>query len=166
MRNRFILLLAFATVVLTGCSDRKTDSFSGLFPDYSDVTIPFNIAPLNFRVGNAGGILVTVKGESGEYSFKGSKGLVKFPLKKWHGMLESEKGNVLSVTVKWRDRTDHSDRSESFSWTVATDPIDKYLSYRLIEPAYEVWKGIQIEQRDMESFKSVLIGDNRNADYC
>jgi Tol biopolymer transport system component len=40
------------------------------------------------------------------------------------------------------------------------------MSYRLIEPAYEVWSGIQIEQRDMENFGSVLLGDNRIADQC
>ena len=166
MRNRFIILSVFVAFILTGCSVRTTDYAPGMFPDYSDITVPCNIAPLNFRMGNAGGIKVTVKGKGAEYTFKGRKGLVKFPLKKWHRMLEAEKGNVLTVNVEWKNLKDRSIGSESFTWTVVADPIDKYLSYRLIEPAYEVWKGIQIEQRDMESFKSVLIGDNRNADYC
>ena len=159
MKNRTIILLAFTAFVLIGCN-KVTYTGSGMFPDYSDVTIPCNIAPLNFRVGSADGVRVTVKGKDTEYVFKGHKGLVKFPLKKWHRMLECEKGNTLNVKVEYGDKT------ESFTWTVVSDPIDKYMSYRLIEPAYEVWSGIQVEQRDLESFSSVLLGDNRNAELC
>ena len=147
-------------LLLTGCSRRSASTIEGMFPDYSDVTIPCNIAPLNFRVGGAGKISVTVKGGSGEYRFTGRKGLVKFPEGKWHSMLESEKGNTLSVNVEYNGKAD------AFTWTVVPDPIDKYMSYRLIEPAYEVWSRIQIEQRDMESFSTVLLGDNRNAEKC
>ena len=163
MKYRIIILLAF---VLTGCSYVTTDTFQGMFPDYSDVTIPCNIAPLNFRVANAGAVKVSVNGKNGQYSFKGRKGLVSFPLGKWHDMLEAEKGNTLSVYLEWKDSKSCVESSDSFTWTVMPDSIDKYMSYRLIEPAYEVWSGIQIEQRDMESFRSVLLGDNRNAEQC
>ena len=165
MKNRIIIIALMASV-MTGCSYRTAGFEEGLFPDYSDVTIPCNIAPLNFRVGNANRVRVAVQGSNREYFFKGHKGLVKFPVKKWHKMLDSEKGNTLSVQVEWKNRKDKTVKSESFTWTISSDPIDKYLSYRLIEPAYEVWKGIQIEQRDMESFRSVLLGDNRNAEQC
>ena len=159
MKNRIIILASMA-LLLAGCSRQTAETVSGMFPDYSDVTIPYNIAPLNFRVGGAHKITVTVKGSVGDYKFSGRNGLVKFPVRKWHGMLEDEKGNVLNVNVEYDGKVD------SFTWTVAADPIDKYMSYRLIEPAYEVWCGIQIEQRDMENFSSVLLGDNRNAELC
>ena len=148
-------------LLLAGCSHRRVDTGNGMFPDYSDVTIPYNIAPLNFRVGGAGKIEVTVVGCEDSYKFKGRKGLVKFPERKWHAMLEREKGNTLDVVVMYDGKN-----VEAFSWTVAADPIDKYMSYRLIEPAYEVWNGIQIEQRDVENFRTVLLGDNRNAELC
>ena len=158
-----IRIIFFASIILllAGCSYRTAYTGEGMFPDYSNVTIPYNIAPLNFRVGGAVKVAVTVVGSEDSYKFKGRKGLVKFPEKKWHAMLEREKGNTLDVVVMYDGKN-----AESFTWTVAPDPIDKYMSYRLIEPAYEVWSGIQIEQRDMESFKSVLLGDNRNADRC
>ena len=159
MKNRVIILVSMV-LLLAGCSHQTVETVSELFPDYSDVTIPCNIAPLNFRVGGARKITVTVKGNVGDYKFSGRNGLVKFPVRKWHGMLEAEKGNVLNVNVEYDGKVD------SFTWTVASDPIDKYMSYRLIEPAYEVWNGIQIEQRDMENFSSVLLGDNRNAELC
>lgn len=159
-----VLILASLALVLAGCSDRTSYSENVIFPDYANITIPSNIAPLNFRVGKAVSIIVTVKGKNGEYVFKGRKGLVKFPVSKWHSMLRKECGNTLDVNVTWKGK--NTNGADSFTWTVASDSIDKYLSYRLIEPAYEVWSGIQIEQRDMESFRTVLLGDNRNADQC
>ena len=160
MKNR-IIISASIILLLAGCSHKAAYTGEGMFPDYSNVTIPYNIAPLNFRVGDAVKVAVTVVGSEDSYKFKGRKGLVKFPERKWHAMLEKEKGNTLDVVVMYDGKN-----VEEFSWTVAADPIDKYLSYRLIEPAYEVWSGIQIEQRDMESFRTTLLGDNRNAELC
>ncbi len=160
MKRRNIIYLLLA-LVLAGCSSRPQDTFQGMFPDYTDITIPCNIAPLNFRIANASAIKVQVKGINGEYKFSGHRGLVKFPVRKWHRMLRTETGNTLTVNVTAGDNY-----RDSFTWTVAQDSIDKYMSYRLIEPAYEVWSGIQIEQRDMESFGSRLLGDNRNAEQC
>ena len=165
MKSRIIILVS-TLLLLAGCSNRTDSTLTGIFPDYRDITVPCNIAPLNFRVGQARKIKVTVKGNAGEYEFAGRNGLVRFPLKKWHGMLENEKGNTLNVSVEWQTKGDRSVGNDSFTWTVASDSIDKYMSYRLIEPAYEVWSEIQIEQRDMENFSSVLLGDNRNADMC
>lgn len=156
MKTRF--LLAFA-LLLTACKYEPVQQDTEMFPDYSDVTIPCNIAPLNFRVG-CRKVAVTVNGANGEYRFKGRKGLVSFPQGRWHRMLEAEKGGKLTVMVQ----SDGFERE--FTWTVASDSIDRYISYRLIEPAYEVWKGIQIEERDMQGFRTRLLGDNRIADDC
>lgn len=160
MKYRTIIYLASA-LLLAGCNARTEDTFVGMFPDYADVTIPCNIAPLNFRIANASGIKVSVQGACDDYSFSGHRGLVKFPVRKWHRMLAAESGNTLTVSV-----TAGKDYSETFTWTVAPDSIDRYMSYRLIEPAYEVWSGIQIEQRDITSFRTRLLGDNRNAELC
>ena len=78
MRHR-ILFGAIMAFVLAGCSRHAADSVSGLFPDYSDITVPCNIAPLNFRVADAGRIRVAIKGEAGDYSFTGHGGLARFP---------------------------------------------------------------------------------------
>jgi hypothetical protein len=165
MKIRIIILSALVACVLNGCSNRAADGIEGMFPDYSDITVPYNIAPLNFRTAGYNSNIV-VKGQKDSYKFKGHKGLVKFPLKKWRSMMEAEKGNTVTVTVMPKGKGSGESDNITFTWTISVEPIDKYLSYRLIEPAYEVWSGIQIEQRDMESFSSVLLGDNRNADLC
>lgn len=160
MKYKTLIYLASA-LLLAGCNTRTGDTFEGMFPDYADVTIPCNIAPLNFRIANASAIKVSVKGADGNYSFRGHRGLVKFPVRKWHRMLAAESGNTLTVSV-----TAGKDYSDTFTWTVSPDSIDRYMSYRLIEPAYEVWSGIQIEQRDVTNFRTRLLGDNRNAELC
>lgn len=157
MKFRFIATVA--AVLLAGCTGKVSQMDADMFPDYSDVTLPCNIAPLNFRVKGNGNVTVVVKGRS-EYSFRGRKGLVSFPKRKWHKMLDAEKGGQVKVLVSGKNV--HNE----FSWTVSSDSIDRYLSYRLIEPAYEVWERIQVEERDMESFSTRLLGDNRNADRC
>lgn len=145
-------------LLLTACADKGIRNYSGMFPDYTDITFPCNIAPLNFRVGGSSALRVTVSGQHGEYIYKGRRGIVKFPDKRWHDMLSAEKGGTVNVSV------DYDQQNLSFKWTICADSIDRFMSYRLIEPAYEVWERMQIEQRDLESFGTVLLGDNRNAD--
>lgn len=163
--KRHLILILLTVFLATSCGDVSNSGFTGLFPDYTDVTIPCNIAPLNFRVGGTGRIVVQVKGRSGEYEFKGRKGLVRFPIRRWRSMLDAEKGGTVTVSVHAKGLRDKQDFDVSFSWTILEDTIDKYMSYRLIEPAYEVWDRIQIEQRDIESFRTVLLGDNRSAGH-
>lgn len=151
---------------LTACTSAPVDQKAEMFPDYSDVTIPCNIAPLNFRVTNSTKISVKVKGNNGEYKFKGRRGLISFSEGRWRRMLEAEKGETVKVDVLAKEKKPATVFVKSFNWTISADSIDRYLSYRLIEPAYEVWKGIQIEERDMQSFKTRLLGDNRIANDC
>lgn len=163
MKNWITIILA---ALLTACTSMPVEQKAELFPDYSDVTIPCNIAPLNFRVSNSTKVAVNIKGSHGEYSFKGRKGLVRFSEGRWHRMLEAEKGGTVQVNVVAKEITPATAFVKSFTWTISEDPIDRYLSYRLIEPAYEVWKGIQIEERDMQGFRTRLLGENRIADDC
>ncbi|MBR4841686.1 MAG: PD40 domain-containing protein [Bacteroidaceae bacterium] len=158
--NIVVILL---TVLLAACAGKKEGPLDHIFPDYSDVVIPCNIAPLNFRIDGASRIVVKVNGNSAEYLFKSRGELMKFNQRQWHSMLDAEKGNTLSVSVVSKGRQAGRAGVKMFSWTVSPDSIDRYLSYRLIEPAYEVWSRMQIEERDMESFRTRLIGDNRNA---
>ena len=166
MKKVIFTMTFIVTMLFVSCSKVESSGYDGMFPDYSDVTIPCNIAPLNFRVGGSDKITVKVKGKNGEYSFTGHRGLVKFPEKRWHSMLEKEKGGALTVDVVSKNKKGEENYSNAFTWTVLADSIDKFLSYRLIEPAYEFWDHIQIEQRDIESFNTVLLGENSISEGC
>ena len=104
--NRIICIFAwvFAAVLMASCSGLDIKENSGeditVFPDYKDVTVPFNIAPLNFMTDQVRKGKVMVATENGEQLVRPLKnGKVSFPVRRWHSILESAKGGTLSVTV-------------------------------------------------------------------
>ncbi len=166
MKNQlyYILLLLLA---LAGCnrpSDvQESKELPPIYPDYTDITIPCNIAPLNFLLRNEPqSVEVSVKGPNTEFVVYGNS-KIQFPEKTWRTMLETEKGN--SITVKVIAKVNgHWISYSSFKWKVSTDKIDPYLSYRRIEPGYEVWNKIQLCQRNLENFTEEVLADNNLTD--
>jgi predicted RNA-binding protein Jag len=78
--------------MLTACSagipksSQKIDKTVRLYPDYLEVTIPYNIAPLNFIVKEEGNdCAVKVSGENNNFIIVrgGKKMEARFPEKKW-----------------------------------------------------------------------------------
>lgn len=136
-----------------------------LYPEYQNVTIPCNIAPLNFLLRNEGvdALSVKVKGASDslQINARGSKAV--FPLKEWHALLDAEQEHTLEVSVTARVNGQWL-RYPSFTWQVATDRLDAYVSYRLIEPGYEVWNALQIRERCIENFDERILADNSLTD--
>ena len=67
--KKIYVLLATVLVLFASCSkDSGTVTSESIFPNYSDVVIPVNIAPLNFMVSGAEKVKVNISGTS-EYSF-------------------------------------------------------------------------------------------------
>lgn len=141
---------------------RQRPQLPPMFPDYADITIPCNIAPLNFEIDSVESIEVLVKGEQ-DWQFTSRGATMRFKERKWREMLEAECGNELIVHVTTRQGNENCGW-RSFTWTVSEDRIDNYISYRLIEPAYEVWNELQIIERNVENFDERLLGDNISTD--
>lgn len=136
-----------------------------IYPEYQDVTIPCNVAPLNFLLRNEGvdAVSVNVKGTADSLQVHAHGNKVIFPQKAWRSLLESEKGRALTVTVTARTAGQWL-RYPSFEWRVMPERIDAYVSYRLIEPGYEVWNALQIRERCMENFEERILADNSLTD--
>lgn len=129
-----------------------------IFPDYTDIDIPVNIAPLNFMMNGASCLMVEIEGRE-KWVFKSGGCQMRFPLRKWKKMLETENNETLNVTV-YAEISGVKYRFSPFKWTVHAEKIDSYISYRLIEPAYEVWNVLSIEERCTENFNSRNIANN------
>ncbi|HZK60908.1 MAG TPA: hypothetical protein VFC41_02450, partial [Anaerovoracaceae bacterium] len=134
-----------------------------IYPDYIDVTIPVNVAPLNFLMRNKPDkMVVSIKGDNDSITVYGMQ-KIEIPLIKWKTLLASEQGKSLSISVtaflngQWI-------KYESFFWHVKSDSINPFLSYRLIEPGYEVWNKIQLVERNLTSFDERVIADNNLTD--
>ena len=75
--------------------------------------------------------------------------------------MKANQGKTLKVNLialkegKWL-------RYPSFLWTISKDKIDSYLSYRLIEPAYEVWNEVEIRERNIENFEERVLSTHEN----
>lgn len=139
-----------------------------IYPEYRDVTVPCNVAPLNFLLRDEGtdALCVLVKGTTDSLLVNARGCKAVFPLKAWHELLEAEKGHALEVTVTARTGGRWL-RYPPFTWQVAADKIDAYVSYRLIEPGYEVWSALQIRERCIENFDERILADNsRTGDKC
>lgn len=174
------ILLVLTGVLLACCTDaslermtqQKRDAVpdtSDAVPDTSDVVIPYNIAPLNFCLddGLRPDAEVEVRGSEWSLHVRARKGRVSFPLKKWRQLLEAEKGHSLAFYADGERITDNSflgwagARGEVF---VSEDPIDPYVTYRLIDPGFEVWHKVEIREREVTSFHERIISDWRHTD--
>lgn len=151
----FIMLLVLVSASCSrGCVPDEYESISAsapVFPDYTDVTVPSNIAPLNFMVRDADKV-VAVFSWSGKSAVYGKGNKVQIPIRKWRAMMADARGGALTVTLFARTDGVWS-RWNDFAINVSADPIDRYLSYRLIEPSYVSYEELVISQRDLESFE-------------
>ena len=161
--KRLLYILALA-LTLAGCvpsgykEASQTQEALDIYPDYTGVVMPVNIAPMNFKVLNqADACVVEIISASGTIAVKGP--VVSVPVKKWHAMLEATKGGelVYKVYVK-RDGKWFS--FAEFSNTVAPEPIDEYVTYRLIEPGYSYYGQILLRQRHLTDFKEADLYNN------
>jgi Tol biopolymer transport system component len=140
-----------------------TDLYPSIYPDYINVTIPYNIAPLNFKMkDDCQKLLVSISGKSSAIEIK-SDYKISIPEQKWRKLLNEQKNDSIIVTVEaltgegWK-------KFRSFNFYVSADPVDPYLTYRLIEPGYEVYNRLQICERNLESFRERVIVDNNLLD--
>ncbi|MBN2200862.1 PD40 domain-containing protein [bacterium] len=137
-------------------------------PDYADVVMPPNIAPLNFRVLEpCDRAVLTLEPENGPVvEVKSGDGAFRIPIKVWRNLLSRNKGRLLTYRV----RVKNSGRwitYEPFNNRIAEQPIDSRLAYRLINPAFSLWTVMGLFQRDLETFEEKPILLNRlTQDNC
>ncbi len=140
------LMLGLFSACGRGGAEVAVYTNSPIYPDYMGVTIPSNIAPLNFHytsedIRNA---LTTVRYKETVHTFKGRE--VVWKMDQWKSLLASAESDTLRFSAEIRMK---GGRSENLEWDVYVSPdrIDPYLSYRLIEPGYEVLLVVEIRER-------------------
>ena len=169
MKRKIYTLLIILFCVITGlyssCSDAVTNPEMlsvkpTIFPDYTDVTVPTTIAPLNFSfVG--GHEILHLRAEGGKSGFLEiqTAGFISFPEKKWKRLLANNIGDTLRLTlsVKTKGRWQ---QYAPFCMYISPHPIDYGLAYRLIAPGYEVYSKMGIYQRNLSNFSQLPVIEN------
>ncbi len=166
MKNRLYILFVVIALIF-GCQRNprmvsvNMDRTARIFPDYKDITIPCNIAPLNFMVQEEGEkLVVSVKGRDMELKFKFRGNKVIFPEKKWSRMLYASRNDSLEISIS----VQHKGGMELFrpyKIFVSGESIDGYLVYRLLMPGFQNWNQMGIYQRSLNSFRVKTIIDSR-----
>ena len=158
------LLVIIATAALAACGSKIPETFSELdalphiYPDYTNVTVPINIAPLTFEAdGKADGIVARLTAGQVEVVCGGTK--VQPDAGDWKELAKSASGNAIKVEV-YIQRGDLWTRYKPFNIYVSPDSITPYISYRLIAPSYVTFKDLTINQRCLENYYESVIYDN------
>lgn len=167
--HSYVMFLVAAMLLLSSCaghpdvpsSSKEAKSLPAIYPDYCNVTIPYNIAPLNFMLpaDEYDECVARITTPDGKQQTYGNGVKVQIPEDEWHEMLAASKGKSLKVEV-WGKKGDEWLSFNPFEIIVAEDPIDEYLSYRLIEPSYVAWTFMEIAQRNITSFEETQIFNN------
>lgn len=159
------LLTFFFICILTSCNQRLPDVVSrggspAIFPDYTDVTIPVNIAPLNFRIDKEVPAIAILSFKNKELKIKTNNGSFKIPIKAWKRLLKQAAGQTLQVSV-YEKMQNGWHCYNTFPVHVANETIDPYLIYRRIAPGYRMWSEMGIYQRNLEKFDETAILNNK-----
>jgi hypothetical protein len=169
---KYLSVIITIISVIAGCTGEPHGNISvtgtppSIDPDYSGVTIPPNIAPLNFKITKDGtAFFVRFSAASKTIIETGSKnGIISIPVKKWRKFLEENKGRDFNIEIFLKNKKTKWSKYNTITNKIATEPIDPYITYRLLYPGYESWKEIYIKQRNLESFREHSIIENSLVD--
>ena len=158
------LLVIIAAAALVACGNKIPETFSEskelppIYPDYTNVTVPINIAPLTFEAdGKADGIVARLTAGEEELVCGGTK--VQPDEDDWRRLTEYAKGKAIKVEV-YIQANDQWTRFKPFNIHVSPDSINPYISYRLIAPSYVIYKDLTISQRCIENYDESVVYDN------
>ena len=165
MRKVLYTLLTALLLLLTACGApqlpehfTQTDMLPKIYPDYIEVTIPVNMAPLRFELLTGADDAVTRFSAGGQEIICG--GLKARPeVDEWHQLAAAAKGGSIDVEV-YAEKDGQWVRHKPFNIYVANDSIDPWMSYRLISPSYVSYEELTLNQRCLESFDEEVMVDN------
>ena len=165
MRKIFtLILLALAAVACSTADKRTSDQLPPIFPDYAGVTIPVNIAPLNFDVTTpAKRVEATISNGTEQIEVKGREGVRISPCK-WRALLaEAERLTVTVAVTAEGVCTQYA----PFEIEVSRDSIDYGLCYRRIDPGYEYYARMGLYYYDLaENEEHILIENTLLGSSC
>lgn len=166
---KHLLMVSLLLVVLGSCTrshiipDAQTDKQAVLFPDYTGVTFPSNIAPPNFRIMEEGDEYYTEIGNKEQVfiTIQSKESAVILPPKKWNELLKQTAGKTFYIRIyihqngKWIQYPDITN-------VISATPIDPYMVYRLLYPGYELWNQMGVYQRNLTSYEETPLIENES----
>ena len=134
MSLRYHLIYFVGLLFLFSCVSKPNGEFSKnnnpvkIYPDYTEVIIPVNIAPLNFLVEEAGdAYYLSISGEkAGSIAVSSRDGQFRFSEKKWKKLLGENLGAKISYQISVKKEGKWI-QYPAFSNTVSFEKVDPFL---------------------------------------
>ena len=137
---------------------KPSDKLPDIYPDYTDVTIPVNIAPLTFMMNDESEeVVARLSFGDEEMVLGGDK--IQPDMDDWREMLAQAKGQDITVQVFSRQGEQWTGY-KPFALHVSPDSIDPWMSYRLISPSYVTYEELTLNQRCLENYEERVMVDN------
>ena len=163
----FLISVSIMLMLLVSCTRHPSvpTSFAenteqpNIYPDYRDVVVPPNIAPLNFGVSGDVDECVARFTYAGNQTTFGDGNKVLIGEDEWHEMLAKAKGTNIKVEVFTQTKGKWT-AWKPFNITIAEEEIDPYVSYRLIFPSYVAYEMLCISERNLTNFDETEIYNN------
>ena len=153
-----LLLAVPANAAVSATRDRPPR----LFPDYAGITLPPNIAPLNFVVREPGRAfrLELRSPHADPIRLSSSDGVFRFSPGTWDRLLRANAGQSVTLDISVKNPAGAWDPFQTVTNHVAPEEIEGHLSYRLLKPLYNLYVNIGIYQRDLHTFEERPILEN------
>lgn len=165
MMKYFPVLIACFLII--SCSkippSKEAGRIANIEPEYSDLVIPCNIAPLNFSINELGrSFIVLIHDKKGEQIFiRSSDGKISIPIRDWMNLLASNTKDSIYQEIYCKTNSDQWLHFSTQKQFVSADSIDPFIVYRNIGPVNLLWQDMSIDQRCIENFESSKIADNK-----
>ena len=162
MRHLFTIIAS--ALLLTACGPElptkfaESQSLPMIYPDYTDVTIPVNLAPLTFQM-DVPADEMAARFACGDQQLVCSGSKIQPDATDWQTLVEAAKGRAITVDV-YASVKGQWTHYKPFKIYVSPDSIDPYISYRLIAPSYVTYNDLTISQRCLENYDESVVYDN------
>ena len=165
MKRLNVYIIMVVATMLSAChhvtvpeSFTDTGKSPIIYPDYRDVTVPVNIAPLTFEMdGDCDEMVARFRAKGHELVCGGSQ--VQPDMDEWRELLSQAADGDIDVEV-FASSNGQWSRYKPFKISVSKDSIDPYISYRLISPSYVTYEELTLNQRCLENYDEQVMVDN------
>ena len=164
MKRKRFCIAAIGIFLLISCGKvsvpteyTQSSALPAIYPDYVDVTIPVNIAPLTFEADEPVDEMVASYTAGDQVVV--CSGQMQPEMDEWRELTAKAKGGAIKVDV-YMSKDGKWTRYKPFNLYVSPDSIDPYISYRLISPSFVTFETLTINQRCLENYDESIIYDN------
>jgi len=170
MKNLSLYIIIATITLFTSCNSvpstyQNNTSPANIFPDYSGISIPCNMAPLNFKLTDGSDkAIVTFASNNYKFKVKADNSVVQIPISKWKKLLKKSAGDEIKIDIYSKAKNRPWGKYPTITNKIEKDSIDNYIVYRNIGAGYILWEKMGIMQRSLTNFDQspILLNDETN----